>query len=50
VLKGLIRKLLLRDSGLCTQFATQIIFCRAEQEQVVVSIIPNQHASPEHSY
>jgi hypothetical protein len=41
VLKGLIRKLLPRDSGLCTQFATQTIFYRAKQEQVVISIIPN---------
>jgi hypothetical protein len=49
VLEGLIRKPLPRDSGLCTRFATQIIFRRAEREQVVVSIIPDQHASPEHS-
>ncbi|KAI0573438.1 Interferon-induced GTP-binding protein mx2 [Pyrenophora tritici-repentis] len=49
VLEGLIKKLLLRDSGLCTRFATQIIFCRAAREQVVVSIIPDQHASTEHS-
>ncbi|KAG9375859.1 hypothetical protein A1F94_013603 [Pyrenophora tritici-repentis] len=49
VLEGLIKKLLLRDSGLCTRFATQIIFRRAAREQVVVSIIPDQHASTEHS-
>jgi GTPase SAR1 family protein len=49
VLEGLINKPLPRDSGLCTRFATQIIFRRAAQEQVVVSVIPDQHASPEHS-
>jgi GTPase SAR1 family protein len=49
VLEGLINKPLPRDSGLCTRFATQIIFRRAAQEQVVVSIIPGQHASTEHS-
>jgi GTPase SAR1 family protein len=49
VLEGLINKPLPRDSGLCTRFATQIIFRRAAQEQVVVSIIPDQHASTEHS-
>ncbi|KAM3425678.1 hypothetical protein BST61_g7618 [Cercospora zeina] len=49
VLEGLIDKPLPRDSGLCTRFATQIIFRRAAQEHVVVSIIPDQHASPEHT-
>ncbi|KAF1964075.1 hypothetical protein BU23DRAFT_575978 [Bimuria novae-zelandiae CBS 107.79] len=49
VLERLIKKPLPRDSGLCTRFATQIIFRRAAREQVVVSIIPDQHASPEHS-
>jgi GTPase SAR1 family protein len=49
VLEGLIKKPLPRDSGLCTRFATQIIFRRAAREQVVVSIIPDQHASTEHS-
>ncbi|GIZ42843.1 hypothetical protein CKM354_000609600 [Cercospora kikuchii] len=48
VLEGLIDKPLPRDSGLCTRFATQIIFCRAAQEEVVVSIIPDQQAPPEH--
>jgi hypothetical protein len=49
VLEGLIDTSLPRDCGLCTRFATQIIFRRAAQEQVVVSIIPDQHASTEHS-
>lgn len=48
VLEGLIKKPLPRDSGLCTRFATQIIFRRAAREQVVISIIPDQHASTEH--
>lgn len=30
-----------RDSTLCTRFATQIIFQRAEQEKISVSIIPS---------
>lgn len=30
-----------RDSTLCTRFATQIIFQRAEQEKTSVSIIPS---------
>jgi hypothetical protein len=47
VLEGLIKKPLPRDRGLCTQFATQIIFRRASREQVVISIIPDQQASPE---
>jgi GTPase SAR1 family protein len=49
VLEGLTKKPLPRDSGLCTRFATQIIFRRAAREEVVVSIIPDQHASTEHS-
>ncbi|KAG9379929.1 Interferon-induced GTP-binding protein mx2 [Pyrenophora tritici-repentis] len=49
VLEGLIKKLLPRDSGLCTRLATQIIFRREAREQAVVSIIPDQHASIEHS-
>jgi GTPase SAR1 family protein len=49
VLEGLIKKPLPRDSGLCTRFATQIIFRRAAREQVVISIIPDRHASIEHS-
>lgn len=49
VLEGLIKKPLPRDSGLCTRFATQIIFRRAIKEKVLISIIPDQHASSEHS-
>jgi hypothetical protein len=48
VLEGLIKKPLPRDSGLCTRFATQIVFRRAAQEQIIVSIIPDRHASAEH--
>lgn len=50
VLEGLIKKPLPRDSGLCTRFATQIVFRRAVQEQILVSIIPDRDASPEHSF
>jgi GTPase SAR1 family protein len=49
VLEGLIKKPLPRDSGLCTRFATHIVFRRAAQEKVVVSIIPDANASTEHS-
>jgi len=49
VLEGLIQKPLPRDSGLCTRFATQIVFRRAIQEQIRVSIIPDRRASTEHS-
>lgn len=48
VLEGLIQKPLPRDTGLCTRFATQIVFRRAAEEQVKVSIIPDLDASPEH--
>lgn len=48
VLEGLIQKPLPRDTGLCTRFATQIVFRRAVEEQVKVSIIPDLDASPEH--
>jgi hypothetical protein len=36
-----------RDSGL-TRFATQILFPRALQQQILVSIIPDRDASREH--
>lgn len=49
VLEGLVNKPLPRDSGLCTRFATQIVFRREASEGIVVSIIPDQHASPEHT-
>lgn len=48
VLEGLIQKPLPRDTGLCTRFATQIVFRRAAEEQVKVSIIPDLDASLEH--
>jgi hypothetical protein len=49
VLEGLIKKPLPRDSGLCTRFATHIVFRRAAEERIVVSIIPDADASLEHS-
>jgi hypothetical protein len=48
VLEGLIRKPLPRDSGLCTRFATQIIFKRSPKEMISVSIIPGVDATEEH--
>ena len=48
VLAGLMRLPFPRDSGLCTRFATQIIF-RRSAEKTVVSIIPDVNASPEHA-
>jgi Dynamin family len=47
-LEGLIRKPLPRDSGLCTRFATQIIFKRSAVETISVSIIPGPDATEEH--
>ncbi|KAL9629646.1 MAG: hypothetical protein Q9164_006787 [Protoblastenia rupestris] len=41
VLEGLTELPFPRDSTLCTRFATQIVFRRAEQESVTVSIIPS---------
>ena len=48
VLEGLIKKPLPRDSGLCTRFATQIVFRRAVEASIFVSIIPDTSASPEY--
>jgi GTPase SAR1 family protein len=48
VLEGLIDKPLPRDSGLCTRFATQIVFRRAKVEGIEVSIIPDKDANPQH--
>lgn len=48
VLSGLIRKDLPRDSGLCTRFATKIVFRRAEEAGIRVSIIPEEGAAAEH--
>ena len=44
VLEGLIKKPLPRDSGLCTRFATQIVFRRAADSHISVSIIPDRDA------
>ena len=41
VLEGLTEVPFPRDSTLCARFATQIVFRRAEQESVTVSIIPS---------
>lgn len=48
ILEGLIKKPLPRDSGLCTRFATQIVFRRAVDERVAVSIVPSLDSSQEH--
>lgn len=37
-----------RESGLCTRFATQIIFRRSQETHVSVSVIPAENASEEH--
>lgn len=49
ILEGLIKKPLPRDSGLCTRFATQIVFRRGVRVGISVSIIPDRNASLEHS-
>lgn len=49
VLEGLIKKPLPRDRGLCTRFATQIVFRRSVSTGIFVSIIPERSASQEHS-
>lgn len=49
VLEGLINMPFPRDSGLCTRFATQIIFRRSPTIGVEVSIIPDSSATSEHS-
>ena len=48
VLEGLTNLPFPRDSGLCTRFATQITFRRAQESNISVSIIPAKDASPEH--
>jgi GTPase SAR1 family protein len=48
VLEGLSNLPFPRDSGLCTRFATQIIFRRSAQSDMAVSVIPDSRASPEH--
>ena len=48
VLEGLTDLPFPRDSGLCTRFATQIIFQRSQKSNISVSIIPAPGASQEH--
>jgi GTPase SAR1 family protein len=49
VLEGLMKLPFPRDSGLCTRFATQIIFRRSSIQNILVSIIPDGNATPEHA-
>ena len=49
VLEGLTGLPFPRDSGLCTRFATHIIFRRAKQSSFSISIIPGKNASDEHA-
>lgn len=44
VLEGLTDLPFPRDNGLCTRFATQITFRRAEKSSITVSIIPSPAA------
>lgn len=37
-----------RELGLCTRFATQIIFRRSQETHVSVSVIPAENATEEH--
>lgn len=45
VLEGLTNLPYPRGSGLCTRFATQIIFQRAQQQKTRVSIIPSANCA-----
>lgn len=45
VLEGLTNLPFPRGSGLCTRFATQIIFQRAQQQKTKVSIIPSANCT-----
>jgi hypothetical protein len=49
VLEGLTDLPFPRDSGLCTRFATQIIFRRQAKTSIAVSIIPDPKATVEHA-
>ena len=49
VLEGLTDLPFPRDSGLCTRFATQITFRRAQNASISVSILPARNASEEHA-
>lgn len=48
VLEGLTGLPFPRDSGLCTKFATQIIFRRSSLKYISVSIVPAKNSSVEH--
>ena len=37
-----------RESGLCTRFATQIIFRRSQETHISISVIPAENATEEH--
>ncbi|EEP80954.1 predicted protein [Uncinocarpus reesii 1704] len=49
VLEGLTKLPFPRDSGLCTRFATQIVFRRARAKSIGVSIIPHANSTIEHA-
>ncbi|PGG96548.1 hypothetical protein GX51_07781 [Blastomyces parvus] len=49
VLEGLTKLPFPRDSGLCTRFASQITFRRAEEKIITVSIIPGADSDLEHA-
>ena len=49
VLKGLTGLPFPRDKGLCTRFATQILFKRVPVQNTVVSIIPDKDADKDHA-
>lgn len=48
VLEALMNLPFPRESGLCTRFATQIIFRRSQETHVSVSVIPAENATEEH--
>lgn len=48
VLEGISKLPFPKDSGLCTQFATQIIFRRYNYKQTIVKIIPASNATEKH--
>jgi hypothetical protein len=47
VLEGLVEMAFPRDSGLCTRFATQIVFKRSKEERIAVSIIADRNSAQE---
>lgn len=49
VLEGLTRLPFPRDKALCTRFATQITFRRAQHESINVSAIPSKDATTDHA-